>query len=183
MFSLGVAVPLFANDTQDITVQATIESLNPAFDIAVTPIDATTDSWGTTDDSPSYTIDFGTLNADYDNNILLPDDYYAVDVGIVSNTGWQVTHDATGLGELNDNVNVTFVTTDGSTDSELEKVSFSNSNGQSYTDSDFGTGEWLRIYYGIGTGDGNDAAGVEPIGLDTPTGTYQGTVTLTVTQT
>jgi hypothetical protein len=65
--------------------------------------------------------------------------------------------------------------------SELSKFSFANSNSKAFTKAQL-AGGWLRIYYGIGTGEaGKDAAGVTPIGLDTPAGTYAGSVTITLT--
>jgi hypothetical protein len=83
---------------------------------------------------------------------------------------------------------VTFVKQTSSTvGTELQKVSFGDSQNIAYTKAQL-AGGWLRIYYGVGTGEvdsvtklGKDAPGVTPIGLDTPAGTYTGSVTLTLT--
>jgi hypothetical protein len=175
-----------ANDTQSIGIQASVGTINPTFNIAVTPVDAATDSWGTTDETPPYNMNFGTLTADTANNILVADTYFAVGVGIVSNVPWTLRHTATSIagsgGDLDDNVNVSFVSTNGSSDTSLAKLSYANTKGGvNYTDADFGSGRWLRIYYGIATGDSGDAPGAEPIPIDQPTGAYSGTVNLSVT--
>lgn len=179
-----VAFPCLANDAQNIGIQASVGTINPAFNIAVTPINAATDAWGTTDDTSPYNMDFGELTADTVNNILVADTYYAVGVGIVSNIPWTFTHTISSItgpgGDLDDNVNVSFVSTDGSSDTSLDEVSFANSGGKSYTDANFSAGRWLRIYYGIASGEG-DAPGAEPIPIDQPTGAYSGTVHLSVT--
>ncbi len=181
------AFPCLASDAESIGIQASVGTINPTFNIAVTPVDAATDAWGTTDDTAPYNMDFGQLTADTVNNILVADTYYAVGVGVVSNVPWTFTHTATsitGSGEdLDDNVNVSFVSTDGSSDTSLDKLSYANAKGNvTYTDADFASGRWLRIYYGIATGEeGGDAPGAEPIPIDQPTGTYSGTVNLSVT--
>ncbi len=186
IMSMLVTLPCLADDTQNIGIEANVGTISPTFNIGVTPVNASTDAWGTTDNTPPYNIDFGTLSADPVNNILVSDTYYAVGVGVVANVPWNITYSATTIsgpgGDLNDNVNVTFVATDGSTDTELDKVAYSSAlGGVSYTDASFGSGEWLRIYYGIATGATDDAPGAEPIPVDTPTGSYTGTVTLSVT--
>jgi hypothetical protein len=188
ILSLIFVAPCSAQDTQSIGIEVSVGTINPTFNIAVTPINAETDAWGTAVTSPPYNIDFGTLTADTENNILVANQYYAVDVGVVSNVPWTVSYSATSItgpsGNLNNNVNVTFVgTTGGDSETELSKTSYANAmSGVSYTDANFGSGEWLRLYYGIGTGEtSQDAAGVEPIPIDTPTGNYSGTVTLSVT--
>jgi hypothetical protein len=65
---------------------------------------------------------------------------------------------------------------------QLQKVSYGNSNNVAYTKAQL-SGGWLRIYYGVGTGDpaDPDAPGVTPIGLDTAAGTYNGSITITLT--
>ena len=82
-------------------------------------------------------------------------------------------------------MNVTFVqqTPDPNNASTLQYISYASSNNVSYTKTQIGTGNWLRIYYGIGTGDPlkPDATGVTPIGADKPAGTYTGSVTITLT--
>ena len=130
-------------------------------------------------------ISFGTLIFDTVNHIFLPDNYYAVDVGVTDNStpNWAVTHTRASLGALDSKVNVSFVKqTSATAFTPLQKVSFGNSQGVSYTKAQL-AGGWLRIYYGIGTGSliKPDATDVTPIGMDTPAGTYTGSVKITLT--
>lgn len=167
--------------SQTVTVSATVPTLASGLSVTVSKVVGTVFS-------SASAISFGTLELDPVNNIYAPADksYYALDIGVQDNSGtvWTVTHTrnslANGTNNLNDKVNVTFnKQTSGSAASELQKVSFADSNSVAYTKTAL-AGGWLRIYYGLGTGTG-DATGVTPIGLDTPAGTYTGSVTITLT--
>ncbi|MBI4982087.1 MAG: hypothetical protein HZC15_02930 [Candidatus Omnitrophica bacterium] len=184
----------YAANTQTINVTATVAAVANGLNVGISKIDskgtcvATDDSWT----SGQAGVAFGTLNWDAANSIFLNNYYYAVDVGVVDNSGaaWTITHTRTDFkkdatNNLNSNVNVTFAKqTDATTGSDLSKVSYANSNNVSYTKAQL-AGGWLRVYYGIGTGDVRvgctDAAGVTPITVDKPAGAYSGTVTLTLT--
>lgn len=171
-----------AATNRTINVKATIASVSGGLNVAISKVvgDVFT---------PDSAINFGTLTFDSTYRIFRPSDgrYYAVDIGVMDNTGtaWTLTHTRTSFkkddtNNLDNNVNVTFMKqTSDTTGTQLRRVSFANSNNVSYTKSQL-AGGWLRIYYGIASGKG-DASGVTPIGLDKPAGTYAGTVTITLT--
>jgi len=175
------ATNAWAASSQTVTVNATVPTVTGGLTVSVSKV--TGDVW-----TAASSISFGTLVWDTVNKIFLPASYYAVDVGVTDNSGtaWTVTHTraslANGTNNLNNKVNVSFNKQTSSTVStELQKVSFANSNNVAYTKAQL-AGGWLRIYYGIGTGEsGKDAPGVTPIGLDTPAGTYTGSITITLT--
>ncbi|MDD5409777.1 MAG: hypothetical protein PHC71_06770 [Candidatus Omnitrophica bacterium] len=169
---------------QTIAINATVPTVTGGLSVVVSKVIGTTFS-------PASSLSFGTLALDPVNNIYTTADqsYYAVDVGVVDNTAtiWTVTHTRasmiSGANNLDNKVNVSFVKQTSSTvSSPLQKVSFNNSQSIAY-DRTALAGGWLRIYYGLGTGDpaNPDATGVTPIGLDTPAGTYSGSVTITLT--
>lgn len=179
------ATNAWAIKTQTITVNATVPTMTGGLSVGVSKVDSATGLVWT----PATSISFGTLVWDTVNSIFLPDSYYAVDIGVLDNTGtaWTVTHTraslANGVNNLNDKVNVSFnKQTDKTHGTELQYVSFNNSQSKAFTKATL-AGGWLRIYYGIGTGNPAkpDATGVTPIGLDTPAGTYTGSVTITLT--
>jgi hypothetical protein len=175
------ATNAWAAASQTVTVNATIPTMTGGLNVSVSKVVGTV--WTT-----ATQIAFGTLIWNATNSIFLPDCYYAVDIGVVDNsaTAWTVTHTRTNLANgsnnLNGKVNVSFNKQTSSTvGTELQKVSYGNSNSIAYTKAQL-SGGWLRIYYGVGTGEaGKDATGVTPIGLDTPAGTYSGSVTITLT--
>ncbi|HPT39710.1 MAG TPA: hypothetical protein PL125_05900 [Candidatus Omnitrophota bacterium] len=176
------ATSAWAASSQTVTVSATVPTKTGGLSVAISKVT------GTVWTANQTAISFGTLIWDTTNKIFLPTSYYAVDIGVEDNSGtaWTVTHTraslASGTNNINNKVNVSFNKQTSSTVStELQKVSFGNSNSIAYTKAQL-AGGWLRIYYGIGTGeDGKDADGVTPIGLDTPAGTYTGSVTITLT--
>lgn len=177
------AAGVYASTSQTVNVNATIPTMTGGLTVTVSKVVGTT--W-----TPATSISFGTLAWDPTNHIFLPNCYYAADIGVVDNSGtvWTVTHTRTSLagsagGNLDNKVNVSFnKQTDDTHGTELQKVSYGNSQSIAYTKTQL-SGGWLRIYYGVGTGDPAhpDAPGVTPIGLDTPAGTYNGTVTITLT--
>lgn len=175
---LGLVSASFAAVSQTVVVNATIPSVN-TLTVTVSKVVGTT--WTT-----QTSINFGTLVLDPVNNIFKTSDasYYAVDVGVNSNAAWTITHTRTsvisGANNLDGNINVSFIQQNATTGVDLSKVSFANSNNVAYTKAAIGTGNWLRIYYGLGTGLG-DNTGVTPIDINKPTGAYTGSVTLTLT--
>ena len=177
------ATSAWAASSQTVTVNATVPTVATGLTVGISKVTGTVWTAGQT------SIGFGTLVFDPLTNIFLPASYYAVDIGVTDNTGtaWTVTHTRasliSGTNNLDDKINVSFNKQTSSTVStELSKFSFGNSNSKAFTKAAL-AGGWLRIYYGIGTGDPAkpDAAGVTPIGLDTPAGTYTGSVTITLT--
>ncbi len=132
------------------------------------------------------TIDFGSLVFDTQYNIFMGTAYYAVDVGVNSNAAsWQLKHETTSISNgsetLDENINVSFVKQlDKDRDEPLLKVNFTESNGKIFFKSQL-TGGWLRIYYGLATGEA-DAANAKPIGATKTFGNYQGTVKITLTE-
>ncbi|MCX5669577.1 MAG: hypothetical protein NTX89_05680 [Candidatus Omnitrophica bacterium] len=180
---LFCATNTWAVQTQTVTVNATVPTVATGLTVGVSKVTGTVWTPGQT------SIGFGTLVYDPLTNIFLPASYYAVDIGVTDNTGtaWTVTHTRasliSGVNNLDNKVNVSFNKQTSSTvGAELQYLSFGNSNSIAFTKAQL-LGGWLRIYYGIGTGDPAkpDAAGVTPIGLDTPAGTYTGSVTITLT--
>lgn len=174
----------WAGSSQTVTVNATVPTVTGGLSVTVSKVTGTV--W-----TDATSISFGTLVWDTVNNIFLPASgiYYAVDIGVTDNSGtaWTVTHTRVSLAgqgtNLDNKVNVVFNKQTSSTvGTELSKFSFGNSNGKAFTKATL-SGGWLRIYYGIGTGNPAkpDATGVTPIGLDTPAGTYTGSVTITLT--
>lgn len=171
----------WASASQTVTVNAAVPAVSGGLTVDISKVTGTVWAKG------QSTINFGTLVWDNTNKIFLPASYFAVDIGVKDNsTNWTLTHTraslAKGSDNLNNKVNVAFVKqTSDTTDEPLQKVSFGDSNGIAYNKAAL-AGGWLRIYYGVGTGEaGKDAAGVTPIGLDTPAGTYTGSVTITLT--
>jgi len=171
----------WAASSQTVTVNATVAAVSGALSVSVSKVTGTV--W-----TPATAISFGTLVWDSVNKIFLPNCYYAVDIGVTDNSGtaWTLTHTrasvANGSNNINNKINVSFnKQTSSTTATELQKVSYANSNNIAYTKAQL-SGGWLRIYYGVGTGEaGKDAPGVTPIGLDTLAGTYTGSVTITLT--
>ena len=179
---LGLSCVCFAQSTTTlpaIPVKAQILSSNG---ISVTISKVTSSGF-----VPDTSIDFGQLTLDTTNHIFICSWYYALDVTVNSNSSnWTITHAAnsvSGAGtDLNSNINVTFIrqlTSNTSADLTNGKVSYLNSNGKSYSKTDFPTG-WLRIYYGIATAS-SDNTGVSVIGATKPAGTYTGSVVLSLT--
>ena len=176
------ATNALAATSQTVNVNATIPTITGGLSVTVSKVTGTV--W-----TPATSISFGTLVWDTVNHIFLPASYFAVDIGVTDNSGtaWTVTHTRASLAgqgtNLNNKVNVSFnKQTSDTVGTELQKVSFGNSQSIAYTKAQL-SGGWLRIYYGVGTGDPAkpDTPGVTPIGLDTPAGTYNGTVTITLT--
>lgn len=133
-------------------------------------------------------MDFGSLVFDLQNNIFVGTSYYAVDIGVNSNAAsWQIKHETTpianGADTLDENINVTFMKQlDKTNAEEILKVNYSESNGRTFYKNDL-TGGWLRIYYGLATGEaGEDAANAKPISATKTFGNYQGTVKITLTE-
>ena len=132
-------------------------------------------------------MDFGTLVKGTDNNFRSPV-YFYIDAPVVSNkTGWTITHTATDFANsagnnLNTNTNVTFMKAITGGESALASgglESYATAKTRAAIAQSELTGGWLRIYYAIAQGSG-DATGVSVITTDKPTGSYQGTVTLTL---
>ncbi|MGE5196949.1 MAG: hypothetical protein ACM3IL_00360 [Deltaproteobacteria bacterium] len=137
-------------------------------------------------------VDFGTLALI--NGSFQPSDggFGVVDVGVNSNAAtWTVTHTVSPVAlsgapttTLNNNINVTFVRQPISTGSPSQLnggfLSYALSNNFPVTNTNLGTGFYLRIFYGIASGT-NDANGVAVIPATQAVGSYLGTVTLTLT--
>lgn len=187
------ATSAWAGSSQIVPVTANVPVMTGGLSVTVVKIDGKTNNWPPKGTPSETSIDFGKLDWDPVNNIFLAASYYAVDIGVTDNTlsNWTVTHTHTSLegagGNLDDKVNVVFMKqTSPTAYSELKKVSFANSDVPAFTKLAL-LGGWLRIYYGVGTGEidqqtklGKDAPGVTPIGLDTTAGTYTGSVKITL---
>jgi hypothetical protein len=168
---------------EKIDLRARIPQQN-GFDVAINRIQGST--W-----SSRSTVDFGDLYFDNTNNIFLSNYIYAVDLGVTANLlNWSLKHTRTSLANasvganLDNNINVSFVKQLSSiVDEPLEKVTYQNSDNKIFTKGQLADG-WLRIYYGIATGEAsNDAPGALPITAAKPAATYTGKVTLTLFET
>jgi len=135
-------------------------------------------------------MDFGTLSYNSTLGIYTAPHYFAVDVGVLNNSGsWSIQHTPSSIfntttgntsQNLDGKINVTFMQQINATsDSPIANVSFAGSN-RAITNVNIPSGSWLRVYYGLGTGSG-DNTGVTPIVSSQTAGTYQGSVTLTLT--
>lgn len=171
----------YAADTKTVDVAASIPQQN-GLTVTVSRVVGTT--W-----TNATSIDFGALVYNGTNSVFTANPYYAIDVGVNSNAAdWTVTHktasisNPAGTDNLDKNINVNFVRQTGNTTAvALSKVTFANSNNKAFTRSQL-TGGWLRIYYGIATGNTtSDAPGAVPINATKPYGDYKGSVTLTLT--
>jgi hypothetical protein len=190
-----LAVVAFAGDAVHFDVKARITS-STAVTVNIAKVVGSGTSavftWG------QSAVDFGQLSLDTANNVYRPADggYYAVDVSANNNTGsWTLLHTtspvnlqgstANPIPTLSDKINVTFVKQPTSTNltgtaSTLTGgyLSYANSNSFQVTSGTIGTGYYLRIYYGIGTGTTGEPAVAVP--ATQPSGNYVGQVTLTI---
>lgn len=188
----GIAGISFAASSQTIAVNAAVPAITGGLTIGLSKIDSkntvisTDDTWAVV--PLTNGIAFGTLSKDDTYKIFRAQFYYAVDVGVLDNSGtaWTITHTTSSVkkdatNNLDDNINVSFVKQiDADTSDDLLKTSFKNSNNKAYTKAAL-AGAWLRIYYGIANGGTADNPGVVAVGFDKVTGTYAGSVTITLT--
>ncbi len=183
---LGLTSAAFAAATHTITVKATIPTLN-GMTVTLSKVVGTT----FTTQADNTLMDFGTLTFDTVNSIFTAAYYFALDIGVLNNAAWTVQHTPSTIynrttgntaQKLDSNINVSFFNQlTSTTANNIAKVSFLNS-ARTVTSTNIATG-WLRIYYGIGTGDpaNPDNTGVTPILSTQPAGNYQGSVTLSLT--
>ncbi|MBD3246422.1 MAG: hypothetical protein GF333_05365 [Candidatus Omnitrophica bacterium] len=181
---LAIFMLLFSSDgsaqvSESFNVEATIPRQN-SFNVTITRVEGNTTN-------TTNAVDFGRLTFDPQLNIFTADAYYFVDIGVGTNTPqWSLEHAVTpvqragGEDTLDDHINVVFVKQLSDIASEqLSKVSYANSDEHTYTRDQL-SGGWLRVFYGIGTGDDQDAPGVSPVTVEKPSGDYVGEVTITL---
>ena len=179
---LGMGVAYAYTTSKNVVIKAQIPS-QEGLSVAISRIDKN-NNWHTVDE-----IFFNSLHYNSDYGIFLSDDYYAVDVGVLSNAAdWTLSYSATSVVgpnnyKLDKHINVTFVKQMGDNEAqELAKATYADALGPLSLNKADLQGGWLRIYYGIATGDQQtDAPGAEPITTDVPAGLYSGTITLTLT--
>lgn len=165
--------------SETVNITATIPQMT-GLSIGISKVDADTGQWHPNQSS----IDFGVLQFDDTYKIFRANCYYAVDVGVEANAAsWTISHNAgpitDGKGHyLDDNISVTFVQQLGDQEkgADLGKYKYSNAT-RSFIKSQISPG-WLRIYYGVATGNPDDPA--EVITMSKPAGTYTGTITITL---
>ena len=182
---LALASTGFAGASKTINVSANVPTVGGGFNVNVSRIRSSDDGWELTD--PNLPIDFQTLVYDAVNGVFGANYYYAVDIGVMDNSGspWMITHTRNSVARdafnnLDNNINVSFTKESSTAPAiNLQKVSYASSQNISFSKSQL-TGGWLRAYYGIATGL-NDAPGASPIDATKPTGVYQGSVTITLT--
>lgn len=194
---------------QPVSIGATVPAISMAVEVkissldSVDPLDPKKD-WATREDAG--TINFGDLVRNTDNKILMAKKYYAVDVSVADNTGknWAMAHlpshivmrDANGLtSSLDDSITVSFAKMKKGVDTttgkavETEQPISSKRYGKSATlfmrdQLEGNKGGWLRIYYGVATGNTDptvgavDPPGAVPIPQYQAAGEYSGGITL-----
>jgi hypothetical protein len=192
---------------KSITVSASVPALTGIMEVkimelkAVDALDPKKD-WDTATEVSS--IDFGSLARDATYKIFTATKYFAVEVSVLDNTGksWTLTHSANSVKyqteKLDESINVSFAKvmlprgnkpTD-TVESILSRGNYLSSNNAQYNRATLegGKGGWLRIYYGIATGNADsakgtvDPAGSFPIAQYQQAGMYVGGVTLTLAQ-
>ncbi len=179
--ALGLFSLSFAADAQILTPKAAIP---PTSGLSVSVSKIVGNTW-----TPGQaSINFGSLVYNLENNMMMGSCYYAADVGVSSNAAnWQIKHETTSIANgsdtLDENINVVFMRQiDDWNAAELLKVNFAESNGKVFSKSTL-SGGWLRIYYGLATGEiGKDAPNAKPVGTLKTFGNYQGTVKITLTE-
>ncbi|MFH1578355.1 MAG: hypothetical protein ABIC18_04730 [Candidatus Omnitrophota bacterium] len=187
---------VLANETETITVTATVAALNPKFDISI--IASTSEDTYDWDNpqSPSAGMNFGTLESADPNDVnsaLTASKHFLVLVGVYTNSGKEYVVDYTGAPLANtvdpnielpggawtiaagqhygpDTVNPGGLTTAVRSGEDTYNVYRSNASGDS---------DLFRLYFGI-TGDADAAAGADLIGPTQAAGTYTGTIQLDV---
>ncbi len=176
-----ISISFAAGDAQVLTPQAVIPPTS-GVSVSVSKIVGTT--WTVEQTS----IDFGSLVYNFEYKTFIGACYYAIDVGVVSNApNWQIKHETTSMSNgsetLDENINVVFMKQlDKNNATELQKVNFAESNGKVFNKGQLVDG-WLRIYYGIATGEeGKDAPNAKPVSPGKTFGNYQGTVKITLTE-
>ncbi len=191
----------------ELSVSANVPTISGLMEVTVFQINAQ-DPKVTDDDtwSPASSIDFGTLNRDPKNKIFTAGHFIAVDVAVIDNTGktWTITHNLKSVlgqtaeaGNLDENIVVGFdkVMQDRDTGKDTDVVladprPYKDCNGVSFNRAilEGGKGGWLRIYYGVATGNKDVAigavtpAGAYPVPQYQLAGSYSGSVTLTLEQ-
>lgn len=171
----------FAGDAQVLTPQAVIP---PTSGLSVSIFKVVGTAW-----TPGQvSIDFGSLVYNMRYNLFMGACYYAMDVHVSSNAvGWQIKHDTTSISNgaetLDENINVAFMKQLGDYDAkEIIKLNFAESNGRIFDKTQL-SDAWLRIYYGLATGEpGKDAPNAKPVTPTKAFGNYQGTVKITLTE-
>ena len=185
--TLGVTTAQAAQSTT-VNVNVGVPTISGGLNLMVYKIEGDGDgSWTDKQTLMNYTLQ---ENRDYNIFESAGKTRYAIDVGVRDNSGtnWTLTHTRSSIkkhatNNLDDHINVTFVKqTDSATGTVDKYVSFADSNNVSYTKSDLDN-KWLRVYYGIGMDDPDkpDATGVTPVPLSQAAGTYNGSVTFTLT--
>lgn len=175
----------FSFAATDIRIAASIGEVHQ-MNVALNRINGST--WTPITDLVGQGMDFGTLTKGSDN-IFRTTIYYVVDAPVFSNrASWTITHTASdfasGVNNLNNNVNVKFVKVDNVNSAETALASNSFISYQAAKTrppilSSELIGGRLRVYYSIAGGSG-DAPGVSVITTSSASGSYFGTVTLTL---
>lgn len=189
---LGVAIILaglaglaFGDDTTTKLISAEILAEN-VLEVTTSKINASNDEWIPGNQS---SMAFGALTFNPTYSIFMASHYFAIDVRAEANTGdWTLRHTISSISNgagsnLDSNINTIFVKQLTSlTTAWKYGYSFAGSNGIAYNKADL-SGGWLRIYYGIETGDPTDNPNTTAtsITMEKPAGSYNGSITLTLT--
>jgi hypothetical protein len=172
--------PAFAGDTTNtLIVAADIPDQN-GLTVTLSKVQGSTRT-------AAGSLEFGNLVYNPEKKVFGSDSYYVLDVGINSNTAdWALTHLTTsvsnGLNNLDSNINVTFMRQkDADNGTEIARLSYADSDKKVFKKAEL-EGGWLRIYYGIATGDPQkDAPGAKPVMLGFTPGIYKGKIDVTLT--
>ncbi len=170
--------------SRSVIIKAIVPSMQ-GLDIAVSRVhmEGNDEKW-----EPASEICFDDLAYNTEYHIFLPQHWYVVDVAVNSNSSnWTISYSATNIigpngYNLNNHINVVVLKqTEKNGYTLLRKCTYGEMLNTSFDRSQI-LGGWLRIYYGIATGDDTiDPPNAKPITTDVPSGTYTGTITITLT--
>ncbi len=148
--------------------------------------------------SPEFAIDFGELKLDEDLGIFTTNTYYALDCGVNGGGPWAIEHTVSGdiadkgPNSLGDNIIVTFckVTKTKGDEGDVDvcdcdalnkRMILADATDVKVTSTEL-AGGWLRIFYGIATGDpdAEEPVNAVPITATEKAGTQTGTIEITL---
>ncbi len=186
VFILLISSAVSAATSETLNLSAYVPDAVSGLTITVNKIRASDNAIVETGSNPA--LNLADFTVDAVNNILTSPYYYSVDVQVNDNTSsnWSFIHQVSSIqrdaqNNLDENISVTFLTQlqtfpGGNT---LIKRSFKSSNVN--LSKSMLPGGQLRIIYGVATGDANnDAPNTTPVSISKASGTYTGSVLLTL---
>lgn len=184
----------YAASSVNVTVRAVVpSSLDLSTSIRSAPPNA--DPFGP-GSAAETSIDFGTLTFDTTNNIWVASKYFTVFlVPTSSGRSYVVQQTNSGVVSGSDNLNNNLIMTPDYQTADvlgsaaqgpmpagdsLGPAALSFGTNRIIYNGNAGQSRIVRAYYGLSTGAAGEPAGAQPITVDTPSGTYTGTITFSV---